>query len=67
LLHLRLASIAKAFSINAEEIVRLYPSRDGFPVKSTRSQFERYMDWWGTERFERDLGSLSLGFSETVS
>jgi len=25
---------------------------DSFPVKSTKRQFKRYIDWWGSERFE---------------
>jgi|GEM_PF-187685 len=41
---------------HAAKLDRLYPGVDEFPVKSTRRQFERYVDWWGAERFERDLG-----------
>jgi beta-lactamase superfamily II metal-dependent hydrolase len=40
----------------AEQLDRCYPGVDEFPVKSTRRQFERYIEWWGTDRFERDLG-----------
>jgi hypothetical protein len=25
---------------------------DSFPVYSTKRQFKRYVDWWGSERFE---------------
>ena len=39
----------------AREVARLYPRGDEFPVKSTRRQFERYVDWWGTPRFEDEL------------
>jgi len=42
---------------HAEELDRLYPWGDEFPVKSTRRQFERYLDWWGSPRFEKDLAS----------
>jgi beta-lactamase superfamily II metal-dependent hydrolase len=37
------------------ELARLYPRRDEFPVKSTRRQFERYVDWWGKPQFEDGL------------
>jgi beta-lactamase superfamily II metal-dependent hydrolase len=39
----------------ARELARLYPWRDEFPVRSTRSQFKRYVDWWGTPRFAEGL------------
>ncbi|MFL6200549.1 MAG: CHAT domain-containing protein [Thermoanaerobaculia bacterium] len=42
---------------HARELGRLYPWNDEFPVKSTRRQFERYLSWWGSERFEKDLKS----------
>jgi beta-lactamase superfamily II metal-dependent hydrolase len=40
---------------HAAELSRLYPGVDQFPVQSTRRQFERYVEWWGHERFEKDL------------
>src|SRR5207253_2692893 len=40
---------------HAEELSGFYPGVDEFPVTSTRRQFERYVDWWGTDRFESDL------------
>jgi hypothetical protein len=40
---------------HAQELDRLYPGDDAFPVKSTRRQFERYVEWWGSESFARDL------------
>jgi len=40
---------------HARELARLYPRRDEFPVRSTRSQFRRYVDWWGTQRFASGL------------
>jgi beta-lactamase superfamily II metal-dependent hydrolase len=47
--------IAEKAVHHAEELGRLYPWNDDFPVKSTRRQFERYLTWWGTGRFENDL------------
>jgi beta-lactamase superfamily II metal-dependent hydrolase len=40
---------------HAEELNRLYPWQDEFPVKSTRRQLERYASWWGHQRFAEDL------------
>lgn len=40
---------------HADELNRLYPWYDDFPVKSTRRQFERYITWWGTAAFETEL------------
>jgi beta-lactamase superfamily II metal-dependent hydrolase len=40
---------------HAEALSRFYPGVDEFPVLSTRRQFERYVDWWGQERFAADL------------
>jgi hypothetical protein len=40
---------------HARDLVRIYPRRDDFPVRSTRSQFSRYVDWWGTGRFSEGL------------
>jgi beta-lactamase superfamily II metal-dependent hydrolase len=40
---------------HVREIARLYPRRDEFPVRSTRSQFKRYVEWWGSETFEQGL------------
>ena len=31
---------------HVQEVCRIYPSGDDFPVKSTRRQFQRYVDWW---------------------
>jgi len=45
---------------HARELARMYPSRDGFPVASTRRQFARYVDWWGHPRFERDLAAQGV-------
>ena len=42
---------------HAQELARMYPSRDAFPVASTRRQFARYVDWWGQPAFERDLAA----------
>ncbi len=36
---------------HAQELGNFYPGQDDFPVKSTRRQFERYVDWWGHEDF----------------
>jgi beta-lactamase superfamily II metal-dependent hydrolase len=54
----------KAFSEYAvdhvKELARLYPRRDEFPVRSTRAQFSRYVDWWGTPRFGEGLEQRRL-------
>lgn len=54
----------KEFSAKAEEhtryLARLYPRRDEFPVSSTRRQFNRYVDWWGTPEFEDGLEERGL-------
>ncbi|HYC92755.1 MAG TPA: CHAT domain-containing protein [Thermoanaerobaculia bacterium] len=42
------------------ELVKLYPLRTEFPVKSTRRQFERYADWWGSQQFEDGLKERGL-------
>jgi hypothetical protein len=39
----------------AEQLVAMYPFRSEFPVTSTLKQFQRYVDWWGTERFAKEL------------
>ena len=31
--------------------------RRSLPIKSTRRQFERYVDWWGCERFQQGLAT----------
>lgn len=40
---------------SAEAIAKLYPSRTEFPVTSTRRQFRRYVEWWGSREFEQML------------
>jgi len=45
---------------HARGLAQLYPSRDAFPVASTRRQFARYVDWWGDPRFERDLSAQGV-------
>jgi beta-lactamase superfamily II metal-dependent hydrolase len=45
---------AKALSY-ADQLVGMYPFRSEFPVTSTLKQFQRYVDWWGTERFAKEL------------
>lgn len=45
---------------HAQELARMCPSRDAFPVTSTRRQFARYIDWWGKPAFERDLAAHGL-------
>ena len=49
---------------HARQVARLYPGGDDFPVKSTRRQFERYVNWWGTEPFAKALASRELGRRE---
>ena len=45
---------------HARELDRAYPRRDEFPIRSTRSQFRRYVDWWGTPQFEQGLKEQGL-------
>ena len=52
---------------HATELSRLYPGVHEFPVKSTRRQFERYVDWWGTERFGTELVERGLRRSSSWS
>jgi hypothetical protein len=35
---------------HAEHIAQLYPNEDSFPIRSTRKQLRRYLDWWGEDR-----------------
>lgn len=46
---------------HAEELGRLYPGVDEFPIKSTRRQFERYLHWWGDQHFESGLEKHGAG------
>ena len=34
---------------HARRLLRLFPRRGSFEVFSTRRQFKRYLEWWGTE------------------
>jgi beta-lactamase superfamily II metal-dependent hydrolase len=43
--------IQEAALREAKALGDFYPGQDDFPVKSTRRQFERYLSWWGDERF----------------
>jgi beta-lactamase superfamily II metal-dependent hydrolase len=40
---------------HVRKLVAFYLGGDAFPVRSTRRQFERYINWWGTERFKQGL------------
>jgi beta-lactamase superfamily II metal-dependent hydrolase len=40
---------------HAEQLVSVYPARDVFPVISTCRQFVRYVEWWGTQDFAREV------------
>ncbi len=51
--------VAKARK-HAEEVNSCFPGIDAFPVKSTRRQLERYIDWWGTKEFDVSLTSRGL-------
>jgi beta-lactamase superfamily II metal-dependent hydrolase len=42
---------------HAEEIVRIYPDHDAFPVTSTARQIQRYLDWWGEPAFAEGLAA----------
>jgi hypothetical protein len=55
----RAECVAKARK-HAEELNACYPGVDAFPVKSTRRQFERYVDWWGTKEFGASLTGRGL-------
>jgi hypothetical protein len=56
----RAEAIANAIQ-HTEHLSRFYPGVDDFPVKSTRRQFERYVEWWAAERFESDLAKRGSG------
>jgi beta-lactamase superfamily II metal-dependent hydrolase len=45
---------------HAGELDKLYPWRDEFPVKSTRRQFARYVEWWGDPAFAEGLAQFGL-------
>jgi len=49
---------------HASHLARLYPGGNEFPVVSTRRQFERYVNWWGTEPFAKTLAGRDLGRRE---
>jgi beta-lactamase superfamily II metal-dependent hydrolase len=40
---------------HTNELSRFYPGVDEFPITSTRRQFQRYVDWWGSVTFEAGL------------
>jgi beta-lactamase superfamily II metal-dependent hydrolase len=40
---------------HADTLDQIYPGVDAFPIKSSRRQFERYADWWGSDRFAKLL------------
>lgn len=44
----------------AQAIVDLLGNRTAFPVHSTRRQFKRYLDWWGSESFIALLGEAGI-------
>ncbi|MBW0000901.1 MAG: CHAT domain-containing protein [Verrucomicrobia bacterium] len=45
---------------HARRLVAFYPWGDEFPVQSTRRQFDRYVNWWGTERFKQGLAERGI-------
>lgn len=45
---------------HAQQLDACYPRLDEFPIKSTRRQFRRYVEWWGTERFAQSLERRGL-------
>jgi beta-lactamase superfamily II metal-dependent hydrolase len=45
---------------HAQTLSRFYPWDDEFPIKSTRRQFERYLDWWGTPEFEKVVANKTF-------
>jgi len=45
---------------HADTLDQFYPGEDAFPIKSSRRQFERYADWWGSDRFARLLASRGV-------
>jgi hypothetical protein len=56
---------------HAQQIVRAYPARDAFAVTSTCRQFARYINWWGTPGFAREVTSRTswdgdLGLTATA-
>lgn len=50
----RSRSVERAIE-QAQQLSQLYPWGDEFPVKSTRRQFKRYLDWWGRPEFHQGL------------
>jgi len=56
----RRAEAAARARRHAAEIRRLFPRRGAFPVESTRSQFARYVDWWGSPAFDAHLSSRGI-------
>lgn len=57
------AEVAARACDHAAQILRLYPRRGAFPVESTRRQFARYVDWWGSPAFELYLQEVGVSRS----
>ena len=36
---------------HVQHVAQLYPNEDSFPIRSTRKQLRRYLDWWGEDGF----------------
>jgi hypothetical protein len=45
--------------LHGAKLGQFYPTRDEFPIKSTRRQFERYRDWWSDKPFAEELSKRS--------
>jgi len=45
---------------HALDLARFCPSRAEAPLTSTWRQLARYVDWWGTPRFEQDLAARGV-------
>ena len=46
---------ARSMALEHTEQLLSLVGRDAFPVYSTRRQFQRYVDWWGSEAFQAEL------------
>jgi hypothetical protein len=52
----RASRIERAAKQHVAELLEYYPRASDFPVFSTRRQFNRYVEWWGSAEFVRQLG-----------
>ena len=60
-----LADCREQARIHTHALNALYPGVDEFPVMSTRRQFKRYVDWWGTDAFQDELNARTADCHRT--